>query len=85
MYGALLGRQKGRSVEVCNSFELVVSASGGSSVLDKEYFAAKEEQCKEKSPRGVDGHVICNVSSQTGIFDNGVCGLVHQWRHAHWC
>ena len=47
VYGALLGRQKGRSVEICNSFELVVESRDGSSVhvLDKEYFTAKEEQC----------------------------------------
>ena len=45
VYGALLGTQKGRSVEVCNSFELVVSNVEGRVVLDKEYFSAKEEQC----------------------------------------
>ena len=45
VYGALLGTQKGRSVEVCNSFELVVSSVEGRIVLDKEYFTAKEEQC----------------------------------------
>ena len=45
VYGALLGTQKGRSVEVCNSFELVVSSVEGHVVLDKEYFTAKEEQC----------------------------------------
>lgn len=54
VYGALLGRQKGRSVEVCNSFELVVSASGSSAVLDKEYFTAKEEQCEEEVPGYVE-------------------------------
>ena len=45
MYGALLGSQKGRSVEICNSFELVVSIVDGHAVLDKEYFVSKEEQC----------------------------------------
>ena len=33
-------------MEVCNSFELVVESRDGSSVLDKEYFIAKEEQCE---------------------------------------
>ena len=42
VYGALLGSQKGRSVEICNSFELVVSDERQ---LDREYFTAKEEQC----------------------------------------
>ena len=38
VYGALLGMQKGRSVDVCNSFELVVNCVEGRTVLDKEYF-----------------------------------------------
>ena len=46
VYGILLGRQKGRNVEVCNSYELVVNTVDGRLVLDKEYFAAKEDQCK---------------------------------------
>ena len=46
VYGALLGSQKGRSVEVCNSFELVVTTVDGRAVLDKEYFTEKEEQCE---------------------------------------
>ena len=33
-------------MEVCNSFELVVESRDDFSVLDKEYFTAKEEQCK---------------------------------------
>ena len=43
MYGVLLGTQKGRSIEICNSFELVVSDERQ---LDREYFTSKEEQCK---------------------------------------
>lgn len=46
VYGALLGMQKGRSVDVCNSFELVVNCVEGRTVLDKEYFTAKEAQCR---------------------------------------
>lgn len=46
VYGALLGVQRGRCVEVCNSFELVVSEEDGCTVLDHEYFTAKEEQCE---------------------------------------
>ena len=42
VYGALLGTQKGRSIEICNSFELIVS---NDRKLDREYFTSKEEQC----------------------------------------
>lgn len=43
----LLGQQKGRSVEICNSYELLVDkAEDGRFVCDKDYFVAKEDQCK---------------------------------------
>ena len=47
VFGALLGRQKGRSVEICNSYELVVNVAGENNklILDREYFLSKEEQC----------------------------------------
>ena len=48
VYGALLGTQKGRSIDICNSFELVVSDERQ---LDRSYFASKEEQCKCIYPR----------------------------------
>ena len=38
--------QKGRQVEISNSFELAVDIVNDSAILDKEYFSAKEEQCK---------------------------------------
>ena len=34
-------------MEICNSFELLVSLVDGHAVLDKEYFTAKEEQCMQ--------------------------------------
>ena len=43
VFGVLLGSQKGRSIEICNSFELVVSDDRQ---LDREYFTSKEEQCR---------------------------------------
>ena len=43
VYGVLLGTQKGRNIEICNSFELVVNDDRQ---LDRDYFTAKEEQCK---------------------------------------
>ena len=48
VYGVLLGTQKGRSIDICNSFELVV---GGEHQLDREYFTSKEEQCKCPNPQ----------------------------------
>lgn len=47
VFGALLGVQKGRQVEISNSFELAVDIVNDSAVLDKEYFSAKEEQFKQ--------------------------------------
>lgn len=44
--GALIGKQKGRNIEVMNSFELVFSVIGGDIVIDKDYYNMKEEQCK---------------------------------------
>ena len=47
VYGALLGLQKGRSVEISNSFELLLQEEeNGVLKLNKAYFTAKEEQCK---------------------------------------
>ena len=46
MFGALLGVQRGRQVEISNSFELAVDIVNDNAILDKEYFSAKEEQCK---------------------------------------
>ena len=57
VYGVLLGRQKGRSVEVCNSYELVVERSDGVLRCDKEYFIAKEEQCENNRP--IESVVLC--------------------------
>jgi COP9 signalosome complex subunit 6 len=46
VYGALLGVQEGRSIEICNSFELLVNTVDGRVEHDAEYFSAKEKQCK---------------------------------------
>ena len=57
VYGALLGTQKGRSIDICNSFELVVSVER---LLDRSYFTSKEEQCECISSRpvlGLDTHL----------------------------
>ena len=43
--------QDGRSVEVCNSFEMSYKEQDGKIKYDKDYFEVKQEQCA--SCRGV--------------------------------
>ena len=45
MYGALLGKQDGRHLELFNSFEMKYSPETG---IDMDYFRSKEEQCKKE-------------------------------------
>jgi len=40
--GALLGQHNGRTIDVSNSFELVIHPTGQ---LDREFFLAKQTQC----------------------------------------
>ena len=47
MIGALIGKQKGRNIEVMNSFELHFDAIDKDVVIDMEYYNTKEEQCKK--------------------------------------
>lgn len=47
VFGALIGIQKGRNIEVMNAFELkFVVAECGDIAMDLEYYNTKEEQCK---------------------------------------
>lgn len=46
MIGALIGKQKGRNLEIMNSFELLFSCIGGDTIIDRDYYNTKEEQCK---------------------------------------
>ncbi|XP_011303967.1 COP9 signalosome complex subunit 6 [Fopius arisanus] len=46
-YGALIGKQKGRNIEIMNSFELLFSVIGGDIVIDRDYYNTKEEQFKQ--------------------------------------
>jgi len=48
--GALLGVQTGRSIEVFNSFELVVKVVDGHAVLDRTYLTTKLGQCMISPP-----------------------------------
>ncbi|KAL4715274.1 hypothetical protein ACJJTC_007856 [Scirpophaga incertulas] len=45
--GALIGKQKGRNIEVMNSFELVFSVIEGDIIVDRDYYGLKEEQFKQ--------------------------------------
>lgn len=45
--GALIGKQKGRSLEIMNSFELVFTHVEGSIIIDRDYYNTKEEQFKQ--------------------------------------
>ena len=47
--GALIGKQKGRNIEVMNSFELLFDLVDDQLILDREYYNTKEDQCKAYS------------------------------------
>ncbi|XP_011138256.1 COP9 signalosome complex subunit 6 [Harpegnathos saltator] len=47
VYGALIGKQKGRNIEIMNSFELVFTCIGDDVIIDKDYYNTKEEQFKQ--------------------------------------
>ena len=42
--GALIGKQKGRNIEVMNSFELLFDVIESDIIIDREYYTTKEEQ-----------------------------------------
>ena len=46
MFGVVIGKQTGRSIETLNSFELVTNEVEGSVVVDTAYYEMKSEQCK---------------------------------------
>ncbi|GJQ84920.1 hypothetical protein Trydic_g527 [Trypoxylus dichotomus] len=45
--GALIGKQKGRNIEIMNSFELVFTIIGRDVVIDRDYYNIKEGQFKQ--------------------------------------
>lgn len=75
--GALIGKQKGRNIEVMNSFELNFDTIDSQIVIDMEYYNTKEEQFKQvfsemdflgwyttgDSPTGSDIHVHRQICS----------------------
>lgn len=46
VYGALIGKQKGRNIEIMNSFELLFTCIGDDVIIDRDYYNTKEEQFK---------------------------------------
>jgi COP9 signalosome complex subunit 6 len=46
VYGALIGKQDGRKIEVYNSFELRHEIIDGDVVIIRDYYNTKEEQCR---------------------------------------
>ncbi|EDW80920.1 uncharacterized protein Dwil_GK11302 [Drosophila willistoni] len=47
VYGALIGKQKGRNIEVMNSFELKTDVFGDEMIINKDYYNKKEQQYKQ--------------------------------------
>lgn len=45
MLGAVIGKQKGRNIEVMNSFELLFDRIEDEIIINMEYYNTKEEQC----------------------------------------
>lgn len=49
VYGALIGKQKGRNIEVMNSFELKIDCIGNDLIVNRDYYNTKESQYKQVS------------------------------------
>merc|ERR1711992_414565 len=47
IFGALIGKQKGRNIEVMNSFELDHNTVEDKVIIDRDYYDMKEEQFKQ--------------------------------------
>ncbi|XP_037822899.1 COP9 signalosome complex subunit 6 [Lucilia sericata] len=47
VYGALIGKQKGRNIEVMNSFELKTDIVGDDVFINRDYYMTKEHQYKQ--------------------------------------
>jgi COP9 signalosome complex subunit 6 len=47
VYGALIGKQEGRKIEIFNSFELKYETIDGDIVINRDYYNTKEEQYKQ--------------------------------------
>lgn len=54
VYGALIGKQEGRKIEVFNSFELKYEKIDEDVIINRDYYNTKEEQCKSF----ISSHII---------------------------
>ncbi|RWS21551.1 COP9 signalosome complex subunit 6-like protein [Leptotrombidium deliense] len=48
--GALIGKQKGRNIEIMNSFELLFERINEDIIIDRQYYSQKESQFKQVFP-----------------------------------
>ena len=58
--GALIGKQKGRSIEIFNTFELKFDIVDNSIIIDKDFYTIREEQFKQVS--SVCAHLLMDVN-----------------------
>jgi len=68
VYGALIGKQKGRNIEIMNSFELKTDVIGDETVINKDYYNKKEQQYKQV---GVQASTYAALPAVT-LFSPGV-------------
>lgn len=50
VFGALIGKQKGRNIEIMNSFELHYTIENDNVIINKLFYLQKEEQFKQVFP-----------------------------------
>lgn len=84
VYGALLGRQKGRNIELCTSFEIKMKPSEDKSLgdedIDLEFLNTQIGQCKILKfiwTQNLNIYTLHLNSSQTSICGLWFPGLVH--------
>lgn len=70
VFGALVGVQTGRDLELFNSFELPAKEENGITVINTDYLVTKQEQCKVSQL-----HII-NLSSQKSVSSLRIHGVV---------
>jgi COP9 signalosome complex subunit 6 len=78
VYGALIGKQAGRDIELMNSFELDYNVIEGVVVIDRDYYNTKEEQFKQVPTE----NTICQILKIVfaGFLRHGLPGLVQHGR-----
>lgn len=50
VFGALIGKQEGRNMEIMNSFELNYKIRNDNFIIDKDFYYQKEDQFKQVFP-----------------------------------